>query len=337
MHAERFTRGYEKPRVELHGYVPLSDIPEVGKPYSFQVQKMVLNLGRGAWLESKIFRDPSDIMRYTGLEIGQNGRCICEFSKVESVKDNSRMIVWGEGIPEVKLQLVRSYWGFNVGLMIPSQERFQPAAVLHLATAQELSVVSRYPNIEVITATDAAKLWKQEDPLEMPSLPYGEASLIIAELENRNTAKLGFDPSWWLVYANGLSLHRQMTRFPQEFYHNGIDRNADWLYDKPLPGYHLIDFRPRFHNSTWGRQERKIQELGRSYYRRAHEAVVSEVILTTHEISGEKLMELGRHWGRSKGVILSSVFSLINLNHTSRWEKDYYLGTCIARKPDIQK
>lgn len=153
-------------------------------------------------------------------------------------------------------------------------------------------------NRKVLTAEQAAKARNQKAP-ENASIRYSEAVLRECAEQNRTA---GTD--WRLVYVFGLSLREQRKQVGtglNGFYNTDwwLEKKEDgWSTEEPHASYYLIDFNGRWGMTNWANQEAEIQKLGLNF-ERAHEAVVSEAILSIFQNTGERLLENWYHWGRS--------------------------------------
>ena len=170
--------------------------------------------------------------------------------------------------------------------------------VSHVTLARAINILDA---AKVVTSDQAAKAQGKLPAAVTPLIRYTEATL----RECAKTNKQGLT-DWRLVHAYGHSLREQRQLFGTDpnhqpcFYNNSwwMETKEDsWATQQPEAGYYLIDFKGRWVSTSWQNQENEIARLGYNTYERAHEAVVSEALLSIYQTHQERLLENWYHWG----------------------------------------
>lgn len=156
--------------------------------------------------------------------------------------------------------------------------------------------------IKIIGHKSVANFWGVAIPKDI-RIRYSEETLRESIQANQNGEQ------WALAYYAGQSVRQMREK-------RGTNRNNQpcfyaktwwlenmenfWATKKLEPGYYLLNYNGKFANKTWTDQEGLITELG-PMYKRAHECVVGETILSNFNIhKGECLLENWYHWGKEE-------------------------------------
>ncbi len=197
--------------------------------------------------------------------------------------------------PAMRGRLVRAWLAGVPDGRIPAKRGPKGAT---LARALTILGVSK-----MLTDEESAKAWGVSKV--SPTIRYTEHALRAAA--NANACS---EADWRLVYVNGFSLREQrhlLGTDPKQ--QPCFDQSYTWLLSKERDvwaavsrpaGYYLIDFHGRFDSISWIDQELLIEQFGNDFsFERADETIVSEAVLTIFKVTGERLMENWRHWGRT--------------------------------------
>jgi hypothetical protein len=170
--------------------------------------------------------------------------------------------------------------------------------------SQNQTTIVRAINIlgadKVITKDQWAEAWRLSVPRYDTLIHYSEDVLRNCADSNKNHST-----DFRLIYLHGYSLRGLQTEISMIQNQPLCSNNNWWLHPdedhwtlkKPDAKYYLIDFSGVLPSISWDDQEKEIAKLGS--YERAHEASVSEAIITIFMISGERLLENWSHWGPS--------------------------------------
>jgi len=95
--------------------------------------------------------------------------------------------------------------------------------------------------------------------------------------------KFNADLTWWLD--------------EEKEYWQAKDQDNYWAEQRHNPGYHLVNVKGLFGDNIWQAQEDAIAGLNPDKAR-CFEEVLSEIIITTGLVTGEKICPDWTHWGR---------------------------------------
>lgn len=168
---------------------------------------------------------------------------------------------------------------------------------------QERFAIRLLGRAKVLTIQDMATEWVEENP----EMPFNERIIEQCAEENKSGKT-----DWRLVYVYGLSfleLYEVYSGYTNDhesiyshvnFFHNNLwwAKKEEWTTKGVDAGYRLLDFKLRFENMTWKKQEAAITKLG-NQYERAEEQAVAEAILAFFRLRGEILLGNTAHVGRN--------------------------------------